>query len=471
MAALLERSRHDDAELARRVAAGDAAAFATLDGRHRPALVRYAGSLVRRSEHDAEDIVQDVLIALHGALSGGDPPAELRPWLYRVTRNRAIDAVRRKRWGEESLDTEFAAGDDRQDPETVLSRRESVRALVSDLADLPVRQREALLARELDGASPEQVAAQLGVSVGAAQKLAMRARENLIKTRDARDADCDGVRSLLLDAHERGARPTEHGIRHVKGCTACRAYQRDLRRLSKQLQALNPSFGLPLVAAIVKLAGSGGGKIALGAGGALVLAATGGVIVTAAREHREGEAAPFRFNAIDTGRPIPKGVALVMVRAQMPAGKPAGAKRRSVTLTCPKGMKYANPASDTEQRADVRWTVSEDALHGVSTSVRIDFSNVALPRAYAVDVGIECRKPAANGSMVADQRLPRRGERAGRMCARFEYLREEPGRIPIGRATLGEPLSIQRRSASGEWTRVVLDAGVGGWVRTRTLCR
>ncbi len=471
MAPVLERLRDDDAELARRVAAGDAAAFATLDGRHRAALVRYAGSLVRRSEHDAEDIVQDVLIALHDALRGGDPPDQLRPWLYRITRNRAIDVVRRKRWGEGPLDVEFAAGDGREEPDAVLRRKESVRQLVSDLADLPVRQRQALLARELDGLGPEQVATQLGVSVAAAQKLSMRARENLIKTRDARDADCEGVRAILLDARERGVRPSEHGLRHIKGCDPCRAYQRDIRRLSKQLQALNPSFGLGLMAAIAKLAGSGGGKIALGAGAALVIATTGGVIVTAAEEHGAGDPAPFRFSAINPGGSIPKGVALVMVRAQMPAGPTPAGQRRSVTLSCPKGMKYANPASNTEQRADVRWNVSEEAIHGVSTRARIVFADDVLPRARAVDVGIECRKPAANGSIVRNQRLPKPGERAGRMCARREYMRETAGGRMNGTALQGQPLSIQRRSASGRWTRVVLDSGFAGWVRTKTLCR
>jgi RNA polymerase sigma factor (sigma-70 family) len=471
MASLLVQSRHDDAELARRVAAGDGAAFATLDERHRSALVRYAGSLVRRSDHDAEDIAQDALIALHDALRAGDRPEELRPWLYRVTRNRAIDAVRRKRWGEEALDAEFIACDDRADPDAALRRKDSVRHLVEDLAGLPVRQREALLARELDGLGPEEVATQLGVSVAAAQKLAVRARENLIKTRDARDADCHGVRVLLLDAHERGVRATEHGLRHVKGCAGCRAYQRDIRRLSKQLQALNPSFGLPLLAAAAKVASSGAGKLALGAGAALVIAATGGVLITAAKEHKAGDPAPFRFSAINTGQPIPKGVALVMVRAQMAAGPPKAGQPRTVTLTCPKGMVYANPASDTEQRADLFWHVSEDALHGISTRARIDFDSKVLPRAVAVDAGIQCRKPAANGSIVANQRLPRPGERAGKICVRHEYMHRTPGGIFQGTAVMGEPLSIQRRSDSGLWTKVVLDNGFGGWVRTKALCR
>jgi hypothetical protein len=38
-------------------------------------------------------------------------------------------------------------------------------------------------------------------------------------------------------------------------------------------------------------------------------------------------------------------------------------------------------------------------------------------------------------------------------------------------ANRGQPLAVQRRSASGTWTRVVLDHGVGGWLRTSPLCR
>ncbi|MCA1568879.1 MAG: sigma-70 family RNA polymerase sigma factor [Chloroflexi bacterium] len=226
----LHDSHSSDFELASRVAGGDGGAFATLDARHRRALTRYAGSLLRRSEHDAEDVVQDVLIRALHTLRSGQVPDELRPWLYRLTRNRAIDEIRRTRWGDESLEGGHTfAGDTRHDPDSTLRRRESIRRLVEDLEALPVRQRTALIARELDGHSFEQVAAHLGVSVSAAQKLALRARENLVKTRDARDTDCDLVRAALRAARERRTRPTEHGLRHLKGCDSCRAYQRQDR--------------------------------------------------------------------------------------------------------------------------------------------------------------------------------------------------------------------------------------------------
>ena len=222
-----------DADVGARVAAGDAGAFADLDARYRSALTRYAVRLLR-SEHDAEDVVQDVLVRAHDALRCGEGPDELRPWLYRLTRNRAVDELRRRRWGMvEGLDRDAVlAGDRREDPANVLVGRENLHRLVEDFAALPARQREALLARELEGHSPAQVAAQLGVSVLAAQKLVMRARTNLVKTRDARDTDCRLIRPTLLDAHERGVRPTEHAVRHVGGCDACRAYQRDIRGLA-----------------------------------------------------------------------------------------------------------------------------------------------------------------------------------------------------------------------------------------------
>ncbi|MCA1698149.1 MAG: sigma-70 family RNA polymerase sigma factor [Actinobacteria bacterium] len=473
---MLSLRRDDDHELARRVCAGDSAAFAVLDARHRGPLIRYAGSLVRRSEHDAEDIVQDVLIGVHEALRAGDQPDELRPWLYRLTRNRAINVVRRARFGEQELDSELVGSrDDRHEPDVALRRKDALRCLVDDLAALPERQRTALLARELDGHSAEHVAAQLNVTPAAAQMLAIRARENLVKTRAARDADCLEIRALLVDAHERGVRAPEHATRHVKGCDACRAYQRDVRSLSKQLQALNPSFGLGLLAGLAKLAGSGAGKLALGAGAALVIAVGGGVIVTAATQHDAGDPSPYRFTAlgrptVKTGGSIPNNMALVTARAQIPAGAPPAGQQRSVTLTCPPQMKYAGPSADTEQRADVPWNPSQNAVFGRSTRVRIEFVDDVMPRATATDVGILCVKPAPNGSLLAHPRLPKRGERAGRVCTRFEYIRPKPEAILSGRAERGQPLSIVRTSPSRHWTFVVLDTGRRGWIKTSALC-
>ncbi|HEV2777251.1 MAG TPA: sigma-70 family RNA polymerase sigma factor [Solirubrobacteraceae bacterium] len=478
MPPLLQRSRPDDAALARRVAAGDGAAFAALDERHRKPLVRYARSLLRRSEHDAEDVVQDVLIRAHAVLREGRAPDELRPWLYRLTRNRAIDEVRRARWGEESLGDE-AAGlhDEREEPEAVLRRRESIRRLVDDLADLPVRQRTALLARELDDQTPEQVAEQLGVSVPAAQMLATRARENLLKTRAARDADHADIRAALLDAHERGVRPTEHVRRHLEGCDACRAYQKDLRKLSKSLHALHPVFGLPLLAGAAKLVGAGGGKAAAGAAAALVIAATGGVVVLASDNRSSGEPAPFVLKgikpltgrAVNTGDAIPRGTALVTARVRVPAGAPQDGERRSVTLACPAAMKVAGLQAP-EQRFPLGYGLSKDTIIRNSTRARIDFGRAILPRDYDVTVGVLCRRADAAGSIADSPRRTQAGEQTGRVCDTSAYLYREPGRTFLGTVFKGQPLSILRRSGSGQWALVISDTRNKGWMKVSALC-
>jgi RNA polymerase sigma factor (sigma-70 family) len=475
---LLQRSRPDDAELIRRIAAGDGAAFGELDDRHRKPLTRYARSLLRRSEHDAEDVVQDVLIRAHAAILAGNGPDELRPWLYRLTRNRAIDEVRRARWGEESLGDEAAAmHDEREDPEAVLRRRESIRRLVDDLADLPVRQRTALLARELDGQSAQQVADDLGVSVAAAQMLATRARENLLKTRAARDADCADVRAELLAAHERGVRPSEHALRHVAGCDACRAYRNDLKKLGTRLQALNPVVGLPLLAGLAKVLGGGSGKVVAAGAAALAIAATGCVLVLSSDVHESGDPAPFVLKgvkaltgrSVSTGQAVPQGTAVVTARVRVPAGAPAAGERRSVTMGCPTGMKVAGLQAP-EQRFPLSYGLSKGTVIGYSTRANIYFGRAILPRDYDVTVGVLCRRPDANGSIADNPRTTKAGEQAGRVCDASAYLYRAPGKMFVGTVFKGQPVSILRRDDSGAWARVVSDTHNKGWIKVSALC-
>jgi RNA polymerase sigma factor (sigma-70 family) len=445
-------------------------------------------------------------IRAHQALRAGNVPDELRPWLYRLTRNRAIDEVRRKRWGEESLDPERAfAGDDRADPERALRRKESMLRLIDDLAALPVRQREALLARELDGHSPEQVAAQLGVTVAAAQKLAIRARENLVKTRDARDADCDLIRAVLLEAHERGVRPTEHGLRHVKGCDACRAYQRDVRRLSRQLHGLSPAWGLPVLGGVVKFIAGGGMKAAAGtavAAAAVAVATTGGIEVIESRIHSAGDPAPFHFSVLrghdgrrlSDGKTVPEGQATVTARVRYPAtpvtpstglfseltasvreARVLRAPRRTVTLPCPKGMKllgldvpaYKTPAGVNFAREDVL---------GHSTTAHLVLSH-GPPYPTEFSIGIICRRPDRYGSTSPDpgpfrQALERGERRVARVCTSRKgvILRARPGGDPADYINRGTAVAIQRRNRTRTWTYVIADNLFEGWMRDSELC-
>jgi RNA polymerase sigma factor (sigma-70 family) len=484
MLSLLHRSDDDDPELARRVSSGDRAAFATLDARYRTALTRYAGTLLRRSEHDAEDVVQDVLIRAHDALCRGDRPDELRPWLYRLTRNRAIDDVRRKRWGDESLDSDHTfTGDGREDPETVLRRREELRRLVEDLADLPVRQREALLARELDDQTPEQVAAQLGVSVMAAHQLATRARENLIRTRDARDADCFDIRAALLDAHERGVRPSEHALRHVKACDGCRAYRRDIGRLSRQLHALNPTLGLPVLAGLVKLVGGGGAKAAVAVAGAVAVVATGGVVVLRSDVHTSGDPAPFRLAGIrdangrplTAGKPIPGRTAIVTALVNIPAGPAKPGTPPTATIACPNQMRIAGMV-EPQRRGPLDWQPMRETIFGYSTKARFDLSQRDSSHAVKGTIGIICKRPHPNGSLHDNPYKLRPGEKQAHICVSRHGagLYRSPGRDIYTSLGAAEPVAIRRRNATGRWTFIAYDPSPivsrPGWVMTSKLC-
>jgi RNA polymerase sigma factor (sigma-70 family) len=158
-----------EAQLVAAARAGDEQAFAAIVRRHERALRGYAAKLLRGSGLDPDDVVQEVFIRAHAALTGGDErDLALKPWLYRMTRNRVIDLLRRRGAPADSLDAGDVAAEPAaarsSEPAQALGRREALRALLADLAELPEQQRDALLMRELEGLSHESVGAQLGVT-------------------------------------------------------------------------------------------------------------------------------------------------------------------------------------------------------------------------------------------------------------------------------------------------------------------
>ena len=85
----------DDADLARAAQTGEAAAFEELLARHGPRLLAF---LRRRTGSDdaAEDVAQEVWVAVHRHLQRYDPRRPFRAWLYAIARRAGIDAWRRR---------------------------------------------------------------------------------------------------------------------------------------------------------------------------------------------------------------------------------------------------------------------------------------------------------------------------------------------------------------------------------------
>ena len=176
-----------DEELVAAVRARRPGAADAVVGRYEAALTSWARSLLHGAHHDAEEVVQDVLVKALAALGRDARPIALKPWLYAICRNACLDRLRagRSRAAGDLGPLEPVLSDPRADPHARAVAREELSGLVAGLGRLPARQRLALVGHELEGRSHEQLAAGLGVSVGASKALVCRARKELAGMRAA----------------------------------------------------------------------------------------------------------------------------------------------------------------------------------------------------------------------------------------------------------------------------------------------
>jgi RNA polymerase sigma factor (sigma-70 family) len=174
-----------DDQLVARFRCGDDDAFAEIYRRYRSPLRSFAGRMLSGTSHDADDIVQDAFIRAQRGLLVTNRPMTLRPWLYMIVRNQAIDALRTDHnLGQLDDDAKPLGAVDR-DPASCMDERDEMRALVAEIGRLPERQRMALVMREFDGRSHEETARLLHTTIPATKSLLIRARSNLVAARPA----------------------------------------------------------------------------------------------------------------------------------------------------------------------------------------------------------------------------------------------------------------------------------------------
>jgi RNA polymerase sigma factor (sigma-70 family) len=162
-----------DARLVSLVREGRERALEEIVRRYRAPLVAFAAMIV--PQHRADDVVQESLLRAFDALRSSQAEIQLRPWLFRIVRNQALNDLRDTPAHHE-LTEEL---DGVASPQEVAERREELAALVGGLRSLPDAQREAILARELEGRGHAEIAAELGTSPGAVRQLIFRARATL----------------------------------------------------------------------------------------------------------------------------------------------------------------------------------------------------------------------------------------------------------------------------------------------------
>ncbi|MYD95843.1 MAG: sigma-70 family RNA polymerase sigma factor [Gammaproteobacteria bacterium] len=174
-----------DEELMARVQHQDRGAFAVLVARHLDGIHSFNYRFIRHAD-DAADLAQETFLRVWSSAHTWRPNrVRFTTWLYRIARNLCIDAYRRQRETEE-LDPRITAADE-AGPDDAPGRERLLRVMNQGLAELPERQRTALLLCHRQGMTNRQAADVLEVSVDALESLLARARRTLrLKLRDHR---------------------------------------------------------------------------------------------------------------------------------------------------------------------------------------------------------------------------------------------------------------------------------------------
>lgn len=169
-----------DADLLALYAAGDGRAARQLTARLLPAVVRYATRLLG-DPYEAEDVAQEAMLRLWRAAPGWrQGEAQISTWLYRVAGNLCIDRHRlRRRRPQQALADGHDPADPAGDVEAGMIAAERMAALNAALAELPDRQRQAVVLRHIEGLSNPEIAAVLDIGVEAVESLTARGKRAL----------------------------------------------------------------------------------------------------------------------------------------------------------------------------------------------------------------------------------------------------------------------------------------------------
>lgn len=321
-----------DERLVALVRRGNQNAFEALVARYQSRLLAFCRHMLA-SREDAEDVLQEVFAAAFNAMIADERAINVRPWLYRIARNRSLNHLRRAQAiGVDSMDVHISeAGLTTADK---VHRREEFRQLMSDVQELPETQKTALLLRELDALSYEQIAEAMETTVPSVKSLLVRARVSLAEAAEARLLTCAEVREELGEVAEGLRRSSAPVRRHLRTCDRCNAFKKQLRETNRALAAIFPVGPLLLlkkllIAHLGTTAATGGGTAAatsvtassamqFGASALATKAAAGlaaAAIVTAG-------AVEVKHVAVDRQRPVVAMAAAAPARTPAPTAAP-----------------------------------------------------------------------------------------------------------------------------------------------------
>ena len=258
---------------------GNQAAYEALVSRYSARIIAFTRHMLG-SKEDAEDVTQETFAAAYNAMIADERPLNVKPWLYRIARNRSLNHMRRQTAiGVDSFDHHVA--DHGQTVDDKVAKREDFRLLMGDIGELAETQRTALLLREIDALSYEQIAEAMDTTVPSVKSLLVRARVSLAEAAEARKLTCEEVREELGEVAEGLTRMSPPVRRHLRDCDRCSAFRKSLRDNNKALALMLPIGPLLILkklmmAQLGTTASAGGGAAAAGSAAAVTTAGSAG---------------------------------------------------------------------------------------------------------------------------------------------------------------------------------------------------
>ena len=474
-----------DERLVALIRRGNHHAFEALVARYQSRLLAFCRHMLS-SREDAEDVLQEVFAAAFNAMLADEREINVRPWLYRIARNRSLNHLRRAQAvGMDSMDIHLSEGG--LTTADKVHKREEFRLLIADVQDLPETQRTALLLREIDALSYDQIAEAMETTVPSVKSLLVRARVSLAEAAEARLLSCDEVRLELGEVAEGLTRTSAPVRRHLRTCDRCTAFRKQLRSTNKALAALYPVGPLILLkkllvthigtSAAAGSAATAGGAAAssAGAGAALQvgfsafagkaaagLAAAAIVTAGAVEVQHAAKPRPERNAAVAQLRPADKAVApaptAVATRAPVLANsapQPTEQNERKVKLTketerkiaaakdADKGKATPTPTGTPSATPTTTSTPTGEAKGGDTTALPTDTLGTAQPGSGSYTPPAPTPPPPARcsprSSRPSRPRCPRRPRR------RRPSRPRRPRRRPLRRPRRSRPRPRRRR--------------------------
>lgn len=173
----------NEEKLISRAAKGDASVFNELLGMHERKM--YAVCLRICGNHeDAQDCLQESMLRIYRSISGFKGQSSFSTWVYRVTMNTCLDELRKRKNKQSTsldglLDSGWSPSDNYDTPEHHAIAEEKKAAIQNAISELPDDMRSAVVLRDVEGFSYDEISGILGINVGTIKSRISRGREKL----------------------------------------------------------------------------------------------------------------------------------------------------------------------------------------------------------------------------------------------------------------------------------------------------